>query len=81
MPVTASAKKALRKDQRRELRNKSIRSRIHAVLRKALEDPSPENISVAYSIFDRAVKKHVIHKNKAARLKSRIQRTTSENKK
>ena len=75
MPVSASAKKALRRDRAREAVNKPIRSRMHNVLRQASEEQSPEIIPQVYSIVDRAAKKHIIHKNKAARLKSRIQRT------
>lgn len=72
MPVTQSAKKALRRDRRREEFNKPIQSRLRTALIQAREDPNPENISNAYSVIDRAAKTNVIHKNKAARLKSKL---------
>ncbi len=74
MPVTPSAKKALRRDRRREEVNKPIRSKMRTALQRALEEPTSEHVSVAYSAIDRAAKSHVIHKNKAARLKSQLLR-------
>lgn len=81
MPVTTSAKKALRRDQRRESINRLIRSRLHSIMLQASEDPSLENISAAHSVIDRAAKKNVIHKNKASRLKSQVQNFDRKNKK
>lgn len=72
MPVTKSAKKALRRDFRRGEVNKPIRARMRQLLRIAFTEPTAENIAAAYSGIDRAVKKHVIHANRAARLKSRL---------
>lgn len=43
-----------------------------AALKKAKEKPTKKNLALAYSAVDRAVKKKVIHQNKAARLKSRL---------
>ena len=74
MPVTQSAKKALRRDKRRENRNKPVLSKIRSALRQAREDPTKKHLSAAYSAIDRAAKNHIIHKNKAARLKSRLLR-------
>lgn len=34
--------------------------------------PSAENLSKAFSAIDTAVKRHIFHKNKAARLKSQL---------
>jgi small subunit ribosomal protein S20 len=72
MPVTTSAKKALRRDKRRTLINKPVRSKMKSAIQKTNEDPNPENISAAYSAIDRASKKRVIHANKADRIKSRL---------
>lgn len=76
MPVTVGAKKALRRDKKREMVNKPIRSRLKKQLRRVREEAKPENISWVYSSIDRAAKKRVIHKNTANRLKSRIARKT-----
>lgn len=72
MPVTKSASKALRRDQRRTEINKPIRSRYKAVVKKALQKPSLKNLKEAYSVLDETAKKKIIHKNKAARLKSKL---------
>ncbi|PIS08935.1 hypothetical protein COT75_04255 [Candidatus Beckwithbacteria bacterium CG10_big_fil_rev_8_21_14_0_10_34_10] len=36
------------------------------------QKPSKENLKEVYSYLNRAVKKNIIHKNKASRLKSRL---------
>lgn len=72
MPVTKSAKKALRRDRRRTVINKRIRRRLKEILKQARTNPTKKLLSQAASILDRAAKKRVIHPNKAARLKSRL---------
>lgn len=72
MPVTASAKKALRRDRRRAIINKKIRKKIKEALKKARQKPTKKTLAEAASSLDRAAKKKVIRKNKAARLKSRL---------
>lgn len=67
MPVTTSAKKALRVATRRAAENKRVRSRMKAAIKA--KDAS------AQSLIDRAVKAHIIHRNKAARLISRLPAT------
>jgi small subunit ribosomal protein S20 len=70
--VTQSALKALRRDRRRRQVNKLIRSRLKMALKKAKQNPTKKSLTLATSSLDRAAKKKVIHKNKAARLKSRL---------
>jgi len=72
MPVTKSAKKALRVDRRRTVVNRKIREKLRVALKEARQDLSKTNIEKAQSVLDRAAKKNVIHKNKASRLKSRL---------
>lgn len=72
MPVTKSAKKALRRDKRRAIVNLRIKRRMKAALKRAKERPTKKNLALAYSAIDKAAKKKVIYKNKAARLKSRL---------
>ena len=72
MPVTVSAKKALRRDRRRTIVNKKIRIKIKEAVKAARKKPTPKTLKEAYSALDRAAKKKVIHKNKASRLKSRL---------
>ena len=72
MPITKSAKKALRVDRRRNLVNRRVREKIRIVLKEAKKSLSKQAIKNAYSGLDRAAKTNVIHKKKAARLKSRL---------
>jgi small subunit ribosomal protein S20 len=72
MPVTKSAKKALRRDRRRAVINQKTRQAYKEAVRMMRRQPSAENLVKAYSELDKAAKKKVIHKNKAARLKSRL---------
>lgn len=76
MPVTRSAAKALRRDRRRMVVNKALRLKVKeavdAVVKSTL--PTQELIDNAFSALDRAAKKHIIHANKAARVKSRLSR-------
>ncbi len=72
MPVTKSAKKALRRDRRRTETNKLIRQQLKKTIAKTKRLKSAKTLLEAYRIIDRAAKKGVIHKNKAARLKHRL---------
>lgn len=81
MPVTKSAKKALRKDRRRTVINTRIRRRLKEVLKKTRANPTKKLLSQAVSVLDRAAKKRVIHPNKAARLKSRLAKLAKKAKK
>ena len=79
MPNTKSAKKHLKQSIKRNARNKSVKSRLRnemknvrtAITAGKLEDAAKE-IVTAQTILDRAASRGVIHKNKAARLKSRM---------
>ena len=72
MPVTSSAKKALRKDKRRAVINLRTKRKMREALKKTKEKPTKKNISLAYSAIDKAAKKKILPKNKAARLKSHL---------
>ena len=79
MPNTKSAAKQMRVQERRRLRNRSVRSATRTFVRKAQEqiadgetNPTAEAVRTALSALDRAAKKGVIHPNNAARRKSRL---------
>ena len=72
MPVTKTAKRALRSSKRKEASNKVLVSRLEIALRKAKVSPTLKNVSAAISLIDIAAKNNIFHKNKAARIKSRI---------
>ena len=75
MPVIKSAIKKLRKDRKREKENDAIKRGLERAIRKAQKSPS--KINAAYSAIDRAVKRNIIHKNKAARIKSSLAKLAS----
>ena len=75
-----SSIKKIRVDIRRRVRNVQVLSELKTVLRKAsrlLTEKKPAEIAqqsrALFSKLDKAVKKNIIHANRAARLKSRIQ--------
>lgn len=72
MPIIKSAKKKLRQDKVRKSLNRVIRSTFKKAIKKS--SGTKKDIATAYSKIDKAAKKRVIHKKKAARLKSRIAR-------
>ncbi|HUR54621.1 MAG TPA: 30S ribosomal protein S20 [Gemmataceae bacterium] len=79
MPHTASAEKRLRKNEKRRRQNRAAAKTLK-VKRKALEAvlktndvaKTGEEFKVTQATLDRAADKGYIHKNKAARLKSRL---------
>lgn len=81
MPSTASAKKRMRQEQKRRAHNRSIKSRVKTQITKARlaittsnasNEDAAEAVRLAVSELDRAAKKGVLHKNNAARRKSRL---------
>ena len=72
MPVIKSAKKKLKVDRKRESYNKKLRSLIESTIKKTRKKPTQESIRKAFRVTDMGVKKDIIHKNKAARIKSRL---------
>lgn len=72
MPVTKSAKGALKQSKRRRGENLRVEKNLKSAIKAFRITPTPANLTKAYSSIDRAAKVHVIHKNKAARLKSSL---------
>jgi small subunit ribosomal protein S20 len=72
MPVTKTAKRALRGSARKSDLNKLIVSKLEIAIRVAKKSHTEKNIAKATSLADRAAKKHTIHKNKAARIKTTL---------
>ncbi len=70
MPVTKTAKRALRGSKRKGIVNTLIVSRLEKAIRSAKKSKKQTDILKVISLADRASKKHTIHKNKAARIKS-----------
>ncbi len=78
MPQTKSAKKALRKDRRRAKINILVKKNLKRAVSLARKKKSQEAFRKASSLLDQAAKKKIIHKNKAARLKSRLAKLIEE---
>jgi small subunit ribosomal protein S20 len=72
VPILHSAIKKMKQDKVREKRNKIQEGKMKAALKKILKTKSQEDYNKTVSLIDRLAKKRVIHKNKAARLKSRL---------
>ncbi len=81
MPNTSSAIKRMRQEERRRVHNHSVKSQVRTQVTKArvaitsssIDDEAAEAaVRAAVSELDRAAKKGVIHKNNAARRKSRL---------
>lgn len=70
MPILKNAKKALRVSKKKTLINRTVKSKVKSALDRVKKTPEPKNLAAAFSAIDRAVKKNLINKNKAARLKS-----------
>jgi len=77
-----TAKKMILVHERRRKRNVSVKTRIKNVFKAAIATLEKENsaevraqsLSAASSTIDKAVAKGIVHKNKAARRKSRLAR-------
>lgn len=72
MPVIRSARKKLKVDRKRESANKKAEAFINLVIKKAQKKPTPTSVQIAFKAIDKGVKKDIFHKNKAARIKSRL---------
>jgi small subunit ribosomal protein S20 len=78
VPNSKQGNKVARTAERRRLRNRSARSSVKTLIIKAKsaadakEESAYEKTVMAISGIDKAVNKGVIHRNKAARLKSRL---------
>ena len=81
MPNNASAEKRVRQEKKRRAHNRSVKSLVRTQVTKARSaiatpaiaaEDAQEAVRLAVSELDRAAKKGVIHKNNAARRKSRL---------
>lgn len=80
MPVTKTARRALRSSKKKESVNKLAKKSLEIAIRQAKKTKTSANTLKAGSLADRAAKKGVIHKNKAARIKSQLAKLLSSSK-
>ncbi|MBI2123669.1 MAG: 30S ribosomal protein S20 [Candidatus Wildermuthbacteria bacterium] len=87
MPITTSAKKALRQSKKRGARNKQVRVKVRDVIKEMRQLISAKKIEEAkallpklYKTLDKAAKVGVMKKNTVSRKKSRITLSLSKDK-
>ena len=78
MPNIASAKKNMRKSRAASVRNRAQRSALRTSLKRASGSASAEERLAAVKLLDRASRKGLIHKNAAARHKSRLAKAAAK---
>ena len=69
MPITKQAAKKLRHDRAITKQNTKNKATLKSLVKKR-KSPTQKSITTATSALDKAVKRHLIHKNAAARTKS-----------
>ncbi|MBA2564893.1 MAG: 30S ribosomal protein S20 [Gemmatimonadetes bacterium] len=78
MPNVKSAIKRVRTSAERRIRNRHDRARLRSTVKRAREEAgggsAGEVLERAMSLLDKAARKGLIHRNKAARDKSRLMR-------
>ena len=81
MPHTRSAKKNLRKAEKRRLRNRAAKKTIKGQIKKfldAVKAANPDTVQAEFKAIvrklDKAAAKRVVHPNLAARKKSQLSR-------
>ena len=79
MPNTKSAMRRMRNSSRKQLRNRSAKSRLHTLERNFLDllgsgkkDEAAKSLREVTSAFDKAAKSGVVHRATADRKKSRL---------
>ncbi|MBI2063320.1 MAG: 30S ribosomal protein S20 [Candidatus Yanofskybacteria bacterium] len=88
MPITKSAQKALRQSKRRKLQNSRRKTKFRSLVKEFRQtvaakdfDKAKQILPAVYKALDKAAKTNAIKKNRASRLKSRLTKSLSQNKK
>ncbi|HDQ44043.1 MAG TPA: 30S ribosomal protein S20 [bacterium] len=81
MPQHKSAEKRMRQTEKRRIRNVTKRTRMKTAIKKVREaadtETGQQELKNTASILDRMAAKGIIHKNKAANLKSKLARAVN----
>jgi small subunit ribosomal protein S20 len=79
MPNTKSAERRMRNSARKNLRNRSTKSRLHTLEKSYLDllsagkkDDAAKELRTLSSAFDKAAKQGIVHRATADRKKSRL---------
>ncbi len=85
MPITKSAKKALRQSTSRRERNQKKKNALRLAVKSYAgligdkkKDEAREQLRKTFAVIDKTAKSGVIKRNKASRLKSRLAKQLSE---
>lgn len=78
MPLLKHAKKALRASERKTEFNQQVRSRLKTEVSRMKSTPQVDQLTRVFSAIDKAVKRHLVHRNKAARLKSQMSKLVAK---
>jgi len=75
---TSSAEKRVRQERKRNLHNRSQRSRLKTAVKDVVQATDAQTAAAALketsALLDRMASRHLIHRNKAARKKSQLAR-------
>lgn len=81
MPIIKSAKKELRKSKKRSVKNLRVKKSISRLIKEIRKLAQEKKEKEARELFlklqkaaDKAAIRHIIHKNRASRIKSRLQK-------
>ncbi|MGH7330863.1 MAG: 30S ribosomal protein S20 [Polyangiaceae bacterium] len=77
MPNIKAADKWVRQSAKRRVRNLETKTRLKTIFKKAAAQSDSALARDVEGEFDRAAKRGIIHKNKAARKKSRLARAVA----
>ena len=72
MPNIKSAMKRVKVSEKKNLRNRMVKSGVKTAVRKFNEQETAEQYAATTSAIDKAVAKGIIHKNAANRKKARL---------
>jgi small subunit ribosomal protein S20 len=72
MPITKSAIKKVKVDERKRGFNKIVSTKALKAIKSFRKSPKKNDLPKLFSAIDRAAKKRIFHKKKADRLKSRL---------
>lgn len=72
MPLTKQAIKKLRHDRERTEKREETEIKLRSLIKGVRKHPTQKTVSQVFSVLDKAAKTHIVHPNKASRLKARL---------
>lgn len=78
MPNIDSMKKDLRRNEKRRIRNQAAKSALKTFVKKARTGGDAPTVVAAVKALDKAAQRGIIHKNQAARRKSRLMKAVNK---